>query len=410
MSFVFKELQNKLSKNLTLRIITMKIILFDLIATQPDADVSFHGGGKYTKKVFLEMLRYKRINEWIVYGVYNSLEPIDDEIIKSASVSNIKLIDIKSDSLPNIIHRLKINRLYTALPFGLLNYGFYEVVKSKCEIYVTIHGLRTLETAIPFEALKYTFSFKEKIRLVLKITFEKMLFKRDLDRYSFLLDNTNILAVSNHTKYSLMSFYPQMNNDIKVYYSPDVTGFADESSEINEENLTNYFLMVSGNRWLKNNIRSAIALDELFTERPNISQNVIIIGVNNPGIYLKRLKNKDRFIFYQYVNEGTLSQLYKNAYAFIYMSLNEGFGYPPLEAMRFGIPVITNSFTSISEICGDAALYCNPYSIVEIKNRVLNLIDEHNYNSLTKKSYERYNLVKLKQDIDLQELVDYILD
>lgn len=387
----------------------MKIILFDLIATQPNTSASFHGGGKYAKRVFFETINFKRKVDWVVYGVYDSSSLLDDGIKKVADLSNIKLIDIKGDSLPNIINLFQIDRLYTALPFGLLSFGLYDLKNSKCKIYVTIHGLRTLETLIPFEALKYTSSLKEKARLILKMTFEKKLFKRDIKRYNFLINNTNILAVSNHTRYSLMSFFPQMSNDTKVFYSPDVSEFTEEHSKIADVNHTNYFLMVSGNRWLKNNIRSVVALDQLLSERPNISQNVIITGVNNPEIYLKRIKNKERFIFYKYVSENILSQLYKNAYAFIYMSLNEGFGYPPLEAMKFGTPVITNSFTSISEICGDAVLYCNPYSINEIKNRVLHLTDEDNYDYWVKKAYKRYDLIKFKQDTDLQRLVEHIL-
>ena len=101
--------------------------------------------------------------------------------------------------------------------------------------------------------------------------------------------------------------------------------------------------------------------------------------------------------------------MYAGAYAFIYPTLNEGFGYPPLEAMKYGVPVITTAFSSIPEICGDAVLYSNPYSIEEIANRILQLEDEKLYSVLKKKSMERYNWILGKQIQDLDALIDYIL-
>lgn len=61
-----------------------------------------------------------------------------------------------------------------------------------------------------------------------------------------------------------------------------------------------------------------------------------------------------------YVPDPQLSVLLRNALALVYPSRFEGFGLPPLEAMHVGCPVITTPFTSIPEVCGDAALYVDP--------------------------------------------------
>ncbi|HTY12888.1 MAG TPA: glycosyltransferase family 1 protein [Candidatus Omnitrophota bacterium] len=61
-----------------------------------------------------------------------------------------------------------------------------------------------------------------------------------------------------------------------------------------------------------------------------------------------------------YVDDDELSNLLSNARALVYPSKYEGFGLPPLEAMNCGCPVITTRFTSISEVCGDAAIYIDP--------------------------------------------------
>jgi glycosyltransferase involved in cell wall biosynthesis len=63
-----------------------------------------------------------------------------------------------------------------------------------------------------------------------------------------------------------------------------------------------------------------------------------------------------------YVDDRALARLYAGAVALVYPSQYEGFGMPPLEAMTIGCPVITSRMTSIPEVCGDAALYVDPWS------------------------------------------------
>jgi glycosyltransferase involved in cell wall biosynthesis len=111
-------------------------------------------------------------------------------------------------------------------------------------------------------------------------------------------------------------------------------------------------------------MRAVIALDQLFCDFKNNDLEVLILGVsNNQGF--TRLINKPKFKHFGYVDDRELDALYKNAYAFIYPSLNEGFGYPPLESMKHATPVLASAIASITEICGDAVIYFNPYSIQE---------------------------------------------
>ena len=108
------------------------------------------------------------------------------------------------------------------------------------------------------------------------------------------------------------------------------------------------------------------------------------------------------------MEEQELDALYKNAHAFIYPTLFEGFGYPPLEAMRHGTPVLASAVTAVTEVCGQAVLYFNPYSLPEIKNRILFAAFE-NLDVYRQLGLERYNEIKEKQAKDLSELVGTIL-
>jgi glycosyltransferase involved in cell wall biosynthesis len=66
------------------------------------------------------------------------------------------------------------------------------------------------------------------------------------------------------------------------------------------------------------------------------------------------------------ISDEALMGLYRSARALVFPSLYEGFGIPPLEAMRFGLPVVAGDIPPVREVCGDAALYCDPLSVDSI--------------------------------------------
>ena len=65
--------------------------------------------------------------------------------------------------------------------------------------------------------------------------------------------------------------------------------------------------------------------------------------------------------FFGFVPDATLAILYRLARVFVFPSLYEGFGLPPLEAMASGTPVITSNVSSLPEVAGDAAMLIDPY-------------------------------------------------
>jgi len=107
---------------------------------------------------------------------------------------------------------------------------------------------------------------------------------------------------------------------------------------------------------------------------------------------------KSKIFFNQNVTNGEKYQLMKDASAFVYPTLFEGFGFPPLEAMSCGCPVIVSDNSSLPEVCGDAAYYVNPEDENEIANGIIEVLSNNNLKSqLIAKGLERVQLFSWKE-------------
>lgn len=81
-------------------------------------------------------------------------------------------------------------------------------------------------------------------------------------------------------------------------------------------------------------------------------------------------KARARLKFTGYIDRNDLRRLYAGACAFLYPSLYEGFGLPALEAMISGCPIVTSNISSLPEVCGDAAIYVDPFDRNSIRQAV----------------------------------------
>jgi len=100
---------------------------------------------------------------------------------------------------------------------------------------------------------------------------------------------------------------------------------------------------------------------------------LVFVGGREP--YLSYLKSyieknavatRNEIVFLGYVSNQELAWLYSRAVAAMVTSLYEGFGLPSLEAMHFGCPVVASNVGSLPEICGEAALFVDPYEVDDI--------------------------------------------
>lgn len=388
-------------------------ILYDLTALQQTLNARKHGAGEYAKTVFFALLG--RLDEIQLECVFYKNRPLEDEIKKSCRQNNIMLYGISEvDELKQLIKEEAYDKFYSSLP-----YKYYDICSDKTEFIYTLHGLRTYEINKDRYEKVFADTLRKKYKLLKKTYFEST--KDSYNNFYRLLSNPSnmhFIVTSRHTLFSYLNTYPFfLTKKYTLLYSPSKLS-AVNVDDLNAESILNrlhvkkkqYFLIINANRWIKNSYRAMLALDEIYENFPETLIDAVVLGITDENI-LRKMKHKERFKLYDYVETDELECLYKYAYTFIYPSLNEGFGYPPLEAMKYGTPVIASGTSSIPEICGEAALYFNPYLVNELAIRLTQVLFEpQTLAELSEKGMQRSRYIQEQQNKMLGELVDIIVE
>jgi len=156
----------------------------------------------------------------------------------------------------------------------------------------------------------------------------------------------------------------------------------------------------------KNVERLIAAFGKLATDDRFSNLNLIIVGdeiSRYPSLRraVEEYGIRDRVRFFGFVPEQTLVALYRAADVFVFPSLYEGFGLPPLEAMANGTPVITSNVSSLPEVVGDAAITVDPESVEAISDAMRRvLLDEALQATLTKAGLARANSFSWEVAVD----------
>lgn len=148
--------------------------------------------------------------------------------------------------------------------------------------------------------------------------------------------------------------------------------------------------------------KNLITLIKAFSEvKDKIEQDLIIVGKKDGFITgdnkLNEFinNNKDRIIFTGYVKDNILKQYYKQADIFVFPSLYEGFGLPPLEALAAGCKkIICSDIPAIREIYNNSIIYFNPYSVDDISRTLIQANNERYIFPFTFSKYDWNETVK----------------
>jgi len=190
----------------------------------------------------------------------------------------------------------------------------------------------------------------------------------------------------------IIKSYPFVKDKIEVIYNGVNT---QQFSHINYDDKERYILFV-GSLSPRKNIMRLIKAFEVMTLEDDIVlkivgnfSNIFTLSKEEQEILQKARENK-KIIFLENIGNQKLVELYQKAMIFIFPSTYEGFGLPPLEAMACGTPVISSNIAPLSEVCGDAAIYIDPYSVKDIADTMSTLLEDVVLqNDLIKKGFHR---------------------
>jgi len=183
---------------------------------------------------------------------------------------------------------------------------------------------------------------------------------------------TRVLTVSESSKRDILRFVDAPADKIDVIYNAYDERFGvepgeDEVARVRERyQLHDEFVLYAGNVKPHKNLERLIEAFDLVRRRGLDHLKLVLIGDEiskyaalRRAVHQYRLHKYVRFL--GYMPEETLAVMYRLAGVFVFPSLYEGFGLPPLEAMASGTPVVTSNVSSLPEVAGDAAVLVDPY-------------------------------------------------
>lgn len=214
-----------------------------------------------------------------------------------------------------------------------------------------------------------------------------------------------IITISENTKNDIIKYFHIEPSKIEITYPAVSDDFnpSPEKSEVMKKKYGEYILYVGAIRAHKNILRLLDAFNKLKKEK-KIKHKLILIGKGKiPYIYDVTKKISDfslgsEVLIIEEIGQDKLADFYRGADLFVFPSLYEGFGLPPLEAMACGCPVICSNNSSLPEVVGDAALTVSPISVDDIASAIYKVSNDANIrNNLVKKGLERATMFSWKK-------------
>jgi len=215
-------------------------------------------------------------------------------------------------------------------------------------------------------------SIKKADRIIVPSNF---IYDEAINRYRF---DKSILRV----------VYPGIDHDILKEYPMDLVKRVCEKYQLPEN-----FILFVGSIEPRKNLKNLILAYDLLPDYLKKDFSLVLTGFSgwkNKEIKAFLDKNRDKVIYTGYVSENELALIYNKASVFVFPSLYEGFGLPPLEAMACGCPVIVSDRASLPEVCSDSALYVNPHEPEDIADKIMEVLENQELReNLIKKGIQR---------------------
>lgn len=342
------------------------------------------GLGKYTEKLIENLVKIDTKNQYVVFLRQNNWSYLN---LQTKNFTKV-LADVPWYSFGE---QLKMSGIYKAQNLDILHVPHFNVpILYNRPFIVTIHDLIHHKFSQESATTKNPLVFKVK-----RIAYRRII-------TNAVLKSKKIITPSNYVKNEILKNFKTDPAKITVTYEAAEEEYF-QTSEIRRQKSEVEYILYVGNTYPHKNI--SILLDALNILKLKI-KNLKLIIVCPRDVFKERLekeiddknlKNKVEALPYQ--NAHKLTGIFAKAKAYVFPSLEEGFGIPGLNAMAAGLPLVSSNIPTLKEIYQDAALYFDPENHKDMAKKIQNVLKDQELRKdlITKgrKQAKKYSWLKM---------------
>ncbi|MFB6186076.1 MAG: glycosyltransferase family 4 protein, partial [Halobacteriaceae archaeon] len=190
-----------------------------------------------------------------------------------------------------------------------------------------------------------------------------------------------IMTVSNYLKEEIIEYFGVSTRDVRVIYNGVDEIYQNDSPGKNIGVPDNYILFV-GSMNKRKNIETLIEAYSSLRMQSDFNHELVVVGPRKKRIFEqveidKQIRSEINEM--GFVQARELKHIYSNASVFVFPSINETFGLPPLEAMACGTPVVASNRPALPEILGDAAHFIDPLAEEQLRQGISKILLNDSY-------------------------------
>lgn len=359
-------------------------------------DARFYGSvgkglGRYTQEMVDNIIKLDPKNEYVVFLSQANFDEFvcDGERVKKV-LADVRWYTLKEQILmPLLLKRAKLDLVH----FPHFNVPFFYWGK----FVVTIHDL----ILIKYPTIRAT-TLSHGLYWLKNMAYRVVI-------WSAVHRSQKIITVSEFTKQDILKHWHIKTNKVVVTYEgvanlskgrESLFDLGDDRSALLRYNINKPFLLYVGNVYPHKNLERLLEVFAKIYKQQDKNLQLVLVGKEDyfyeklkgiaANLNLWQPNDKSPVIFSGYVTDAQLEVLFKQALVYVFPSLYEGFGLPPLEAMAKGCPVVSSDRSCLPEILGEAAIYFNPENNADMIEKIIMVIgDEATRTEMKRRGFEQ---------------------